>query len=153
MIINKITPQGYCSGVKNALSIAYEVLASASYPRPIYLLGSIIHNQHVIEDLEKKGAILVEEKGTSRSDLIDKIEKGTVIFSAHGVAPIVYEKAKKKGLTIVDTTCGNVLLVQKRMKEYLSLGYTCSYIGTKGHPECEGVLGISSDILLLESIT
>lgn len=152
MKINKLTPQGYCSGVKNALQIAYEVLSSSTYPRPIYLLGSIIHNQNVIADLKEKGAILIEEKGTSRSDLIEKIDKGTIILSAHGVAPIVYEKAKQKGLHIVDTTCGNVVLIQKRMKEHLALGYTCLYIGTKGHPECEGVLGISSSILLIETI-
>ena len=152
MKINKLTPQGYCSGVKNALKIAYEVLSSSNYPRPIYLLGSIIHNQNVILDLKEKGAILIEEKGVSRSELIDKISSGTVIFSAHGVSPIVYEKANKKGLTIVDTTCGNVLLVQQKMKEYLSLGYTCLYIGTKGHPECEGILGLSSSIILIESL-
>ena len=152
MIINKLTPQGYCSGVKNALKIAYEVLSSSNYPRPIYLLGSIIHNQNVIADLKEKGAILIEEKGISRSELIDKIPSGTVIFSAHGVSPTVYEKARNKGLTIVDTTCGNVVLVQQQMKKYLSLGYTCLYIGTKGHPECEGILGISPSILLIEKV-
>ncbi|MDE6047161.1 MAG: hypothetical protein K2F56_00880, partial [Anaeroplasmataceae bacterium] len=152
MKINKLTPQGYCSGVKNALKIAYEVLTSPTYPRPIYLLGSIIHNQNVIDDLKEKGAILIEEKGISRSDLIEQISSGTVIFSAHGVSPIVYEKARAKNLTIVDTTCGNVLLVQKQMKKYLSLGYTCLYIGTKGHPECEGILGISSSIQLIENL-
>ncbi|MDE7213684.1 MAG: 4-hydroxy-3-methylbut-2-enyl diphosphate reductase [Anaeroplasmataceae bacterium] len=152
MIINKLTPQGYCSGVKNALKIAYEVLSSSNYPRPIYLLGSIIHNQNVIADLKEKGAILIEEKGISRSELIDKIPSGTVIFSAHGVSPTVYEKARNKGLTIVDTICGNVVLVQQQMKKYLSLGYTCLYIGTKGHPECEGILGISPSILLIEKV-
>ncbi|MDE7106071.1 MAG: 4-hydroxy-3-methylbut-2-enyl diphosphate reductase [Anaeroplasmataceae bacterium] len=152
MIINRLTPQGYCSGVKNALNIAYEALSSSTYPKPIYLLGSIIHNQRVIEDLEKKGAILIEEKGVPRSQLIERIEKGTVILSAHGVSPIVYDIAKRKGLSIIDTTCGNVLLVQKRMRHYLSLGYTCLYIGTKGHPECEGILGISSSIKLVENI-
>lgn len=151
MIINKLTPQGYCSGVKNALYIAYTALSSSTYPKPIYLLGSIIHNQRVIEDLEKKGAILIEEKGLSRSQLIERIEKGTVILSAHGVSPIVYDIAKRKGLTIIDTTCGNVLLVQNRMRHYLSLGYTCLYIGTKGHPECEGILGISPSIKLVET--
>lgn len=152
MKINKLTPQGYCSGVRNALKKAYKVLSSSFYPKPIYLLGSIIHNQNVISDLKKRGAILIEEKGASREDLLDQIPSGTVIFSAHGVSPIVYEKAEKKGLTIVDTTCGNVKLVQEQMKRHLSLGYTCLYIGTKGHPECEGILGISSSIILIESI-
>ncbi|MDE7263573.1 MAG: 4-hydroxy-3-methylbut-2-enyl diphosphate reductase [Anaeroplasmataceae bacterium] len=149
MKINKLSPQSYCSGVKNALQIAYEVLNREA--KPIYLLGSIIHNQKVIADLESKGAILIEEKNTSRSELIKRIPGGTVILSAHGVAPIVYEIAKERGISLIDTTCGNVLLVQKRMKEYLAKGYDCFYIGTKGHPECEGILGISSSIQLIET--
>lgn len=152
MIINRLTPQGYCGGVRNALEIAYRTLENNNYPKPIYLLGSIIHNKNVIKDLENKGAILIEDKNMSREQLIHKINSGTVIFSAHGVAPNVYEIAKNKGLHIVDTTCPNVLIVQKQIKKYLSLGYLCLYIGTKGHPECEGILGISSSIKLIASI-
>lgn len=151
MKINKLTPQSYCSGVKNALNMVYEVLENHS--KPIYLLGSIIHNQSVISDLVAKGAILMEEKGTPRSELIKRIPNGsTVILSAHGVAPIVYDIAREKKFTLIDTTCGNVKLVQKRMKEYLAKGYTCLYIGTKGHPECEGILGISSSIQRIEKL-
>lgn len=152
MEIEKLTPQGYCHGVKNALHIVDEALASSTLPKPIYLLGSIIHNQGVVEKYKKNGCILLEEKGVSKEQLLDKISSGTVIISAHGVAPIIYEKAHKKGLTLIDTTCGNVLLVQKRIKEYLTNGYKILYIGTKGHPECEGILGISSSICCIENL-
>lgn len=150
MKIIRLEPQGYCNGVKNALKVVQDVLNSSIYPRPIYLLGSIIHNKFVIEELEKKGAILLEKPGVSKEDLLDTISKGTVIISAHGVSDQIFSKAKQKGLTVVDTTCGNVKIIQQKMNFALKEGYTCLYIGTKGHPECEGILGISSSIILIE---
>lgn len=152
MKVIRLEPQGYCNGVKNALATAYNALASSSYPRPIYLLGSIIHNQIVINDFIKKGAILLEKEGASKEELLDTISKGTIIISAHGVSDAIYTKAKQKGLEIIDTTCGKVKLIQKQMREPLLEGYTCLYVGTKRHPECEGILGISSSIQLIESV-
>ena len=150
--INKIEPQGYCNGVKRALDIVYNTLENKEIKRPIYLLGHIIHNKHVVNDLKEKGVIVIEDKSKTREELIDEINSGSVIFSAHGVSPIVYEKAKRKGLNIIDATCGNVLVVHNKIKTYLENGYTCIYIGTKKHPECEGVLGISSSIIFVSSI-
>ena len=149
MIINKIEPQGYCQGVTNALRIINEALKNNKH---IYSLGSIIHNDYVINDLKNKGVTTIEEKGISRLDLLDRINDGTVVFSAHGVSPKVYEKAIAKKLNIIDATCPMVLLVHKKMNEHLNLGYDCIYIGAKGHPECEGVLGISDKIHFISSI-
>ena len=149
MIINKIEPQGYCHGVINALKIINEALKDNN---TIYSLGSIIHNEHVINDLKNKGVITIEEKGLSRLELLDKINEGTVVFSAHGVSPLVYEKAKSKNLKIIDATCPMVHLVHKKITEHLNLGYDCIYIGANGHPECEGVLGISNKIHFISSI-
>ncbi len=149
MIINKIEPQGYCQGVINALKIINEAINKND---KIYSLGSIIHNDFVINDLKNKGVITIEEKGLSRLELLDRINDGTVVFSAHGVSPLVYEKAKKKNLNIIDATCPMVHLVHKKMKEHLDLGYDCIYIGAKGHPECEGVLGISNKIHFISNL-
>lgn len=144
--INKINPQGYCNGVKRALAIVEEALQDPQTPKPVYLLGNIIHNKHVVSQLKEKGAVLVEDKQKTRAELLDCISCGSVVFSAHGVSPTVYQKAKEKGLHIIDATCGNVLAVHTRIKQYLELGYECIYIGTMRHPECEGVLGISDKI-------
>lgn len=152
MIVNKIIPQGYCNGVKRALEIANKALDDPNTIKPIYLLGHIIHNKHVVNSLEDKGAIIIDDKSKTRLELLDLINTGSVIFSAHGVSPLVYETAKNKGLNIIDTTCPNVLIVHKRMKEYISKGYECIYIGTKNHPECEGVLGIDDKINFISSI-
>ncbi len=146
MIIRKINPQGYCNGVKRALNIVNDAILDSSIQRPIYLLGQIIHNKHVVDDFINKGVIVIEDKSKTRLELLDEINSGTVIFSAHGVSPLVYKKAKEKGLNIIDATCGYVLVVHKKIDSYLKDGYDVIYIGTNKHPEVEGVLGISQKI-------
>ena len=152
MIIRKIEPQGYCNGVKRALDIVNEAINNEKTPKPIYLLGQIIHNKHVVNDFIKKGIIVIENKNKTRLELLDEINSGTVIFSAHGVSPKVYEKAKNKGLNIIDATCGYVLVVHNKISKYLNEGYDVIYIGTKNHPEVEGVLGISDKIHFISSL-
>lgn len=146
MIVNKIQPQGYCNGVKRALEIVDKALKDKTIPRPIYLLGHIIHNKIVVNQLKEKGAIIIEDKTKTRLELLDQINCGSVIFSAHGVSPEVVKKAKDKGLYIIDATCGYVNIVHNRIISYLNNGFDCIYVGTKNHPECEGVLGISKKI-------
>ena len=149
MIVNKLEPQGYCGGVTRAIKLAYDLAKNEK--EPIYMLGKIIHNQHVIDSLEEIGIKTIDDKNKTRLELLDSIPSGIVIFSAHGVSPLVYEKAKQKGLKIVDASCPYVKIIHDRMKDYIDKGYTCLYIGTKGHPECEGVLGISSSIIFIEN--
>ncbi|MBE6137444.1 MAG: 4-hydroxy-3-methylbut-2-enyl diphosphate reductase [Erysipelotrichaceae bacterium] len=152
MKVNKIVPQGYCNGVKRALEIVDNAINNPNTIRPIYLLGNIIHNKHVVNNLITRGVIVVEDKSKTRLELLDNINSGSVIFSAHGVSPQVYIKAKQKGLNIIDASCGNVLIVHKKITDYLSKGYDCIYIGTKNHPECEGILGINNQIHFISSI-
>ena len=152
MKINKIEPQGYCKGVIRALKLCDDAIKNEKTPRPIYLLGSIIHNSFVVEDLKNKGVILLEDPKKSKIELLNEVNDGTVIFSAHGVSPDIYLKTKEKGLNIIDATCGYVLMVHNKIKEHLDNGYTCIYIGTKNHPEALGVLGISSSIIFINNI-
>ena len=79
MIINKISPQGYCGGVINALKIDNEAILNTSIKRPIYLLGNIIHNKHVVNDLKDKGIIVLEDKSKTRLELLDNITSGTLL--------------------------------------------------------------------------
>jgi len=153
MIINKLNPQGYCNGVKRAINICLEALENPNTKKPIYLLGSVIHNKYVNEEFIKKGAIILEDKNKTRYELLDQINEGTVIISAHGVSPKVIAKAKTKNLNIIDTTCPNVSIIHNNIIKYLNEGYTCLYIGTKKHPECEGVLEIDSNIININNIT
>ena len=150
--VNKIEPQGYCNGVKRALNIVNNAIEDPKTKKPIYLLGQIIHNKYVVDMLIDAGVKIIDDKNKTRLELLDLINDGSVVLSAHGVSPDVYTKAINKGLNIIDTTCGNVLIVHKKIKQYLDLNYTCLYIGTPNHPECEGVLGISNKIKLISNI-
>lgn len=150
MEIIKINPQGYCNGVKYALNLVEKVINDEKTIKPIYLLGNLIHNKQVMNKIKEKGVIVIE--GENRFNMLDKIEDGTVIFSAHGVSPRVYEKAKNKGLNIIDATCPNVLIVHNKIKDYLAQGFDIIYIGTNKHPESEGVLEISDKIHLVTNL-
>lgn len=150
MEIIKLQPQGYCGGVKRALNIIIDANNNPKTKRPIYMLGNIIHNKNVIKSLNDLGIISIDGKKT-RLELLDEIDTGTVVISAHGVSPNVITKAKNKGLDIIDATCPNVYLVHNNIKKYLTLNYTILYIGTKGHPEAEGVLGIDDNIILISN--
>lgn len=150
MKIIKLTPQGYCGGVKRALKLIIDANNNPKIKKPIYMLGNIIHNKNVIKKLNELGIKSVEGKKT-RLELLDEIEDGTVVISAHGASPDVFLKAKNKGLNIIDATCPNVYKVHNNIKHYLSKGYNVIYIGTKGHPEAQGVLGISNKIYLISN--
>ena len=151
--INRIEPQGFCGGVNNAIKILDKVLSNSNTKKPIYLLGNLIHNKFVMNEYKEKGVIVLDNKEKTRLELLDEIKtKGTVIFSAHGVEPKVYFKAKELGLDIIDATCPYVKVVHNKISTYINDGYQIIYIGTSKHPECEGILGISENINLITSI-
>src|SRR5574339_90127 len=96
MQIIKISPRGYCYGVVDAMVIARNASLDKSLPRPIYILGMIVHNKHVNDAFEQEGIITLD--GSNRKDILDKVDKGTVIFTAHEISPEVRALAKEKGL-------------------------------------------------------
>lgn len=150
MKVNKIKPQGYCKGVILALNKCIEVINNPNTVKPIYLLGMIIHNKFVCDELRKMGVIILE--GNDKSQLLDEIDSGTVIISAHGVSTKVKEKAIAKLVTVIDTTCPDVKKVHDNVIEYINRGYEVLYIGKKNHPEAIGILEESSKIKLIESL-
>lgn len=145
MEVIKISPRGYCYGVVDAMVLARQAAKDLDLPRPIYILGMIVHNKHVVEAFDEEGIITLEAKGKDRLDLLDDIEQGTVIFTAHGVSPAVREKARAKGLTVVDATCPDVTKTHDLIREKTAHGYEIVYIGKKGHPEPEGAVGVAPD--------
>ncbi len=154
MEVVKMTPQGYCRGVVNAINIAVEVSKSDSTKKPIYILGMIVHNEYVTNALSDLGLITIDELGKSRFDLLDSISSGTVIFTAHGVSDAVREKALKKGLNIIDASCKDVIKTHNVIKEKLKAGHTVLYVGKKGHPETESAISIDREkVILIEKLT
>ena len=149
MQVNKIVPQGFCKGVILAINKALE----AKDLKNVYSLGSLIHNDIMVKRLSDAGIKTIDVKGMSRIEMLDLIPDGSsVIISAHGASPSVFLKCKEKNLNIIDATCEYVYKTHDDIKKYLSLGYDVYYIGTKGHAECEGAIGISDKIRLISSI-
>lgn len=147
MELIKIAPRGYCYGVVDAMVIARNAALDKSLPRPIYILGMIVHNKHVTDAFEEEGIITLE--GSNRREILEKVDKGTVIFTAHGVSPEVRELARKKNLVTIDATCPDVTKTHDLILEKKAEGYEIIYIGKKGHPEPEGALGVAPDIIHL----
>ncbi|WP_078379675.1 4-hydroxy-3-methylbut-2-enyl diphosphate reductase [Sutcliffiella halmapala] len=147
MEIIKIAPRGYCYGVVDAMVIARNAALDKTLPRPIYILGMIVHNKHVTDAFEEEGIITLD--GANRIEILDKIEQGTVIFTAHGVSPEVKALAKEKGLTTIDATCPDVTKTHDLIRAKEAEGYDVIYIGKKGHPEPEGAVGVAPNIVHL----
>ncbi|GGI40056.1 4-hydroxy-3-methylbut-2-enyl diphosphate reductase [Mammaliicoccus stepanovicii] len=151
MEIIKITPRGYCYGVVDAMVIARNASLDKSLPRPIYILGMIVHNKHVTDAFESDGIVTLD--GPNRLEILEQINEGTVIFTAHGVSPQVKQRAKEKGLVCIDATCPDVENTHQLIRNVKADGYQVIYIGKKGHPEPEGAVGVAPDIVhLVETV-
>ncbi|MFI1736574.1 4-hydroxy-3-methylbut-2-enyl diphosphate reductase [Streptomyces sioyaensis] len=133
-------PRGYCAGVDRAV-IAVEK-ALEQYGAPVYVRHEIVHNKYVVKTLEKKGAIFVEET--------EEVPEGNiVIFSAHGVAPVVHEEAKRGKLASIDATCPLVTKVHKEAVRYAKEDYDILLIGHEGHEEVIGTSGEAPEHITL----
>ncbi|YCI75441.1 4-hydroxy-3-methylbut-2-enyl diphosphate reductase [Bacillus sp. R1-10] len=147
MKVIKISPRGYCYGVVDAMVIARNAALDKTLPRPIYILGMIVHNKHVTDAFEEEGIITLD--GSNRNDIIEQVDSGTVIFTAHGVSPEIRKVAEKKGLVTLDATCPDVTATHDLIREKQAEGYQIIYIGKKGHPEPEGAVGVAPDVVHL----
>jgi 4-hydroxy-3-methylbut-2-enyl diphosphate reductase len=138
------SPRGYCAGVERAVETVEKALGL--YGPPVYVRKQIVHNLHVVRDLEARGAVFVEEE-------TEVPEGATVVFSAHGVAPSVHANAAARGLNTIDATCPLVTKVHVQARRYAADGYTVLLIGHEGHEEVVGTMGEAPDaIVLVESV-
>lgn len=139
MEVVPISPRGYCYGVVDALKLARAVARDPSSRRPIYVLGMLVHNRHAVFELESLGIRTLD--GADRLALLERVDSGTVILTAHGVSPEVKARALQRGLSVVDATCADVTRTHELVRRLAGEGYYIVYIGRAGHPEAEGVLG------------
>lgn len=150
MEIIPVVPRGYCKGVVRAIEIAKQCVKD--YPdQKITVLGMIVHNQHVVDALKNLNITTVEDKNKTRIELLDEINEGVVIFTAHGISDAVKQKAADKGLICVDASCTDVIETQNLVKEKIRQNAHVLYIGKKKHPEAEAVLSISQNVHLITS--
>ena len=125
-------PRGYCAGVDRAVITVEKALDT--YGAPVYVRKQIVHNKHVVETLQDRGAIFVEEN--------DEVPEGaTVVFSAHGVAPVVHEEASRRQLRTIDATCPLVTKVHHEARRFAADDYDILLIGHEGHEEVVGTTG------------
>ena len=152
MEIKRVVPSGYCKGVVNAINIVKKT--KEQYPNEnIYILGMIVHNSYVSKQMEDLGVITLEDPNLSKEELLDTIDKGVVIFTAHGISDKIKQKALDKGLICVDASCIDVLKNKDLIKSYLDKGYDVVYFGKKKHPEAEAILSLSNNIHLVSNIS
>ncbi len=133
-------PRGYCAGVERAVDTVERALEL--YGAPVYVRKQIVHNIHVVRDLEAKGAVFVEDEA--------EVPEGAVlILSAHGVAPEVYENSARRRLSVIDATCPLVTKVHLEARRFDRAGYTILLIGHEGHEEVVGTSGEAPGRMLL----
>src|SRR5438874_3125063 len=138
------SPRGYGAGVERAVETGERALDL--YGPPVYVRKQIVHNLHVVRDLEARGAVFVDEE-------TEVPEGATVVFSAHGVAPSVHANAATRRLQTIDATCPLVTKVHVQARRYAAEGYTVVLIGHAGHEEVVGTMGEAPDaIVLVESV-
>jgi 4-hydroxy-3-methylbut-2-en-1-yl diphosphate reductase len=137
-------PRSFCAGVERAIEVVE--LALEQRGAPVYVRKQIVHNEHVVADLEERGAVFVDE--------LDEVPTGaTVVFSAHGVSPAVKRDAAERGLDVIDATCPLVNKVHAEARRFASEGHTIFLVGHNGHEEVEGTLGEAPDrIAVVENI-
>lgn len=127
-----LKPRGFCAGVVRAVDIVK--IALDTFGAPIYVRKEIVHNSYVVDDLRQKGAIFVNE--------LDEVPEGKrVIYSAHGVSPAVRERAKERGLKVIDATCPLVTKVHVEAIKFAKQGYSLVLVGHRDHEEVEGTQG------------
>ena len=133
-------PRGYCAGVDRAVQTVERALEL--YGAPVYVRKEIVHNKHVVEQLAARGAIFVEEE-------TEVPEGEIVVFSAHGVAPAVHERAAQRKLRTIDATCPLVTKVHVEARKFAEDGYTIVLVGHEGHEEVEGTMGEAPESIVL----
>jgi 4-hydroxy-3-methylbut-2-en-1-yl diphosphate reductase len=138
------SPRGYCAGVERAVETVERALAL--YGPPVYVRKQIVHNLHVVRDLEERGAVFVEHED-------DAPAGARLVLSAHGVAPEVYARSAQRGLMTIDATCPLVTKVHSQARRYAAEGYHMFLIGHAGHEEVVGTMGEAPHaITLVESV-
>lgn len=131
---------GFCDGVAGAYEKVKEIAGNSKIKKPIFVLGSLVHNNDVMKRVEEMGVKKIEFAG-SISEVSDKITEkiGTLVITAHGIGPKIFEIAREKGIDVVDTTCPKVMKAQRLAKVFLDRGYRIIIIGERKHKEVQGI--------------
>ena len=152
MEVIPIAPRGFCKGVYNAIRLAKQT-AIANPDKQITILGQIVHNRYIVEALEKFKIKTLDDPKASRMELLNQVTEGIVIFTAHGISNNVREEAIRRNLTVLDTTCEDVLSTRDLIESAITMMQTVFYIGKSAHPEANAILESYPSVYLIEKIS
>lgn len=150
MEVIPIAPRGFCKGVYQAIRLAKKT-AQENPGVKVTILGQLVHNRYVRDALFAMGIHTADDPKVSRLELLDTIDEGIVIFTAHGVSAKIREEAARRNLLIADATCQDVLNTQSLIESAHAINQTIFYIGKAGHPESQAVIESFTNIFLIES--
>lgn len=142
----EISPNSFCKGVLRAIKIIKNSI-NENTPKPIYMLGYLVHNKFVVNSFENINIIT-----SNYYEELLKINEGTIIITAHGASPNIYKIINEKNLNLIDTTCVNVKRIHNSINAYLDNNYEVYVIGNEQHPEVKGYLGISNNVHIYNGI-
>ena len=148
MLVKRVIPSGYCKGVVNAIKIAKDTKLNNPNEN-VYILGMLVHNSYVSKELADLGIITLDDTNKTKEELVDSIDEGIIIFTAHGISDSIKQRVINKNLKYVDATCVDVQKTQDIIRDYLNQGYDVIYFGKRNHPEAQAVLSISDKIHLV----
>lgn len=142
MKVNLSKYAGFCDGVKRAYDAVVEIAKNPETKRPIVVLGSLVHNRDVVEKIKELGVEKIEFDGNIEN-VKNKIDEsiGTLVITAHGISPEIFEIARGKGIDVVDTTCPKVIKAQRLAQTFSKKGNQVVIIGEKKHKEVQGIFG------------
>lgn len=150
MIVQKASVMGVCFGVENAIKIAIKAREETTLDRNVYLLGRLVHNQMIMDDLKKRGITVLDDNNSLETKISNLPSFSTIVFSAHGHDFKLDELAKKKNLKIYDASCPRVLANLQAIKNSLSMAHQVFYIGIASHPESDAALALSDKIIFID---
>lgn len=151
MQIIDIKPRGYCKGVIRAIQLAKK--ARLEHPEtPIHILGSLVHNHYIVDALDQRNIHTVNDPQKSRLQLLEEINDGIVIFSAHGVSDAVRSRALEKNLTVMDATCEDVASTHELIDRAVKQNNQVIYVGKEKHPESLAVIETFTDIWFVSKL-
>lgn len=151
MEIIRAEKMGFCFGVKEAIETCYKYINEIKKGKKIYILGMLVHNEHVAEEIKNLGFITLSEEDVLE-ERVELFENDVVIIRAHGTQKRIYEKLKEKNVIIEDGACIFVKNIREKLLQLIETGNKIIFLGDKYHPEVEGIISFGENVLIVKNL-
>ncbi|MGL6166882.1 MAG: 4-hydroxy-3-methylbut-2-enyl diphosphate reductase [Fusobacteriaceae bacterium] len=151
MQVIRAEKMGFCFGVKEAIETCYKYINDIKEGKRIYILGMLVHNEHVTQEMENLGFLKISEEDILE-EKVELTENDIVIIRAHGTKKRIYEKLKEKNVIIEDGACIFVKNIREKLLQLVKIGNTIIFLGDKNHPEVEGIISFTENVLTVKNL-